>query len=76
MTDYTEVPNEIVVGLRSVCLALPETYEEKAWVGVRWRIRTRTFAHVLGIVPATPRAARAASGPVAEDPAHVLLRLG
>ncbi len=27
--------------------ALPEAYEEDAWTGVRWRIRSRTFAHVL-----------------------------
>jgi hypothetical protein len=25
---------------------LPEAYEEPAWVGTRWRIRKRTFAHV------------------------------
>ena len=25
----------------------PEAREEQAWVGTRWRIRTRTFAHVL-----------------------------
>ena len=35
--------------VRSVCLGLPETYEEPAWVGVRWRIRKRTVAHVFSI---------------------------
>jgi hypothetical protein len=30
---------------------LPETYEEPAWVGTRWRIRKRTFAHVLTVDP-------------------------
>jgi hypothetical protein len=46
---------------------LPEAYEEQAWVGTRWRIRTRTFAHVLqvdaGWPPAYARAA-ATDGPV------------
>ena len=36
-------------GCASLCLALPEAYEEEAWVGTRWRIRTKTFAHVLMI---------------------------
>ena len=45
----TPVPVEIVDTLRSICRSLPETYEEPAWVGTRWRIRTRTFAHVLVI---------------------------
>jgi hypothetical protein len=32
--------------LRSICRRLPEAYEEPAWIGVRWRIRSRTVAHV------------------------------
>lgn len=67
MTEHADVPPEIVAGLRSVCLALPEAYEEQAWVGTRWRIRTRTFAHVLMIDAGWPPAyARAAGvdGPV------------
>jgi hypothetical protein len=28
-------------------LALPDAYEEDAWTGVRWRVRSRTFAHLL-----------------------------
>ena len=49
-----------------MCLGLPEAYEEQAWVGARWRIRKRTFAHVLvvdsGWPPAYARAA-ATNGP-------------
>ena len=41
------MPPEILDHLRPICLGLPETYEELAWVGVRWRVRKRTFAHVL-----------------------------
>lgn len=29
-----------------MCLGLPEAYEEPAWIGIRWRVRKRTFAHV------------------------------
>ncbi|GGO45098.1 MmcQ/YjbR family DNA-binding protein [Streptomyces lasiicapitis] len=41
-----EVPLDVLTRLREVCLNLPETYEEPAWTGTRWRIRTNTFAHV------------------------------
>ena len=62
-----DVPPEIVEHLRSVCLALPEAYEESAWVGTRWRVRTKTFAHALtidaGWPPGYARAA-ATDGPV------------
>ena len=47
---YTdEVPEEFEARLRALCLALPDAYEERAWVGTRWMVRKRTFAHVLGI---------------------------
>jgi hypothetical protein len=36
-----------VARLAATALALPDAYEEDAWTGVRWRIRARTFAHVL-----------------------------
>lgn len=40
--------------LRAICAGLPETYEEPAWTGVRWRVRTKTFAHVLTVDAAWP----------------------
>lgn len=47
---YTDdVPEQVEHRVRAVCLGLPEVHEERAWVGTRWRIRTRTFAQVLGI---------------------------
>lgn len=47
---YTDdVPDDIERRVRSICLALPDAYEEPAWVGTRWMVRKRTFAHVLGI---------------------------
>lgn len=47
MARRIEPDPEFVRRLAEVALALPEAYEEDAWTGVRWRIRTRTFAHVM-----------------------------
>lgn len=47
---YTaDVPDEIEAGLRELCRGLPDAYEEQAWVGTRWMVRNKTFAHVLGV---------------------------
>src|SRR5690349_5677288 len=46
MGDAGDVPPEILGRLRPICRGLPEAYEEPAWIGVRWRIRQRTIAHV------------------------------
>ena len=42
-----EVPPELLDRVRAICLALPEAFEEPAWTGVRWKVRSRTFAHVF-----------------------------
>lgn len=47
LTD--DVPADVEERLRAICLALPDAHEQHAWVGTRWRVRTRTFAHVLGV---------------------------
>lgn len=47
--EYVDVPDEVLTRLRSVCLGLPETHEQQAWIGRRWMIRKRTFAHVFAI---------------------------
>jgi hypothetical protein len=39
----------VLAKLRAICRSLPESFEEPAWVGTRWKIRARTFAHVLAI---------------------------
>ena len=62
MTDRSEVPPEVVEQLRAVCLGLPEAYEEEAWVGTRWRVRKRTFAHVLVLEDGWPPAYARAVG--------------
>jgi hypothetical protein len=51
-----DVPAGLVLRLRDVCLRLPEAYEENAWAGMRWRVRGRTFAHVLAIDAGWPPA--------------------
>jgi YjbR len=58
---YTDdVPEEVEELLRHRCSELPDAYEESAWVGTRWMVRKRTFAHVLGVV-------------VADEPPRVVL---
>jgi hypothetical protein len=59
MSGPGDVPPQILDRLRPICRALPETNEEPAWIGVRWRIRKRTFAHVYTPDPERhPRYAR------------------
>ena len=58
MNEQTEVPLTVITRLRAICLALPETHEEQAWVGTRWRIpipdvRARTSDRRLLAAPLT-----------------------
>lgn len=62
MSEHADVAPEILSALRSVCGGLPESYEEQAWVGTRWRIRTQTFAHVLAVDAGWPPAYARAVG--------------
>jgi hypothetical protein len=71
MAEPADVPPEIITPLRSVCLGLPETYEEPAWTGRRWCVRKRTFAHVLAIEEGSPRAHALAAG--SDGPVVVLV---
>lgn len=48
-TYVDDVPDDVVDRLRAICAELPDAYEEAAWVGVRWRVRKKTFAHVLAV---------------------------
>ena len=48
MPTRAEVPPEIIARLRDVFTRLPECDEEDAWVGLRWRVRHQTVAHVFG----------------------------
>jgi hypothetical protein len=71
VSEYVEPAAELVEPVRRICLALPDTHEEPAWPGVRWRIRQRTFAHVLGIHPEAPPIL-ARSGGDATEPITIL----
>jgi hypothetical protein len=70
MRPHPGIPHVILTCLRPICLELPEACEEAAWVGVRWRIRRKTFAHVLLIDAGWPRAYAKAAG--TDGPACVL----
>lgn len=52
----SDVPAEVVDRLRGICEPLPEAYEEAAWVGLRFRVRGRTFVHVCAIKDGHPPA--------------------
>ncbi|UYM06819.1 MmcQ/YjbR family DNA-binding protein [Solicola gregarius] len=62
MVGRTDVPEPAIARLRAICRALPDAYEEPAWVGVRWRVRGRTFAHALVIEEGRPQAYARAAG--------------
>ncbi|WP_151082487.1 MmcQ/YjbR family DNA-binding protein [Nocardioides cynanchi] len=61
---------EVVARLGEIALALPEAHEEDAWTGVRWRIRARTFAHVMVAQPGFESSFRDLTG--VADPTTVL----
>lgn len=39
---HPQVPAAVLARLRAACLALPDAYEEQAWVGTRWMVRKKT----------------------------------
>lgn len=49
MREHADAPAEILRKVRAICLALPQVYEETAWVGTRWRSRSKTIAHVVPV---------------------------
>ena len=48
MGERPELPEAWLQRLRRVVADLPECVEERAWVGVRWRVRQATVAHAFG----------------------------
>src|SRR3954453_1786610 len=59
-----------LAAIRELCTRLPETHEEDAWVGVRWKVRGNTFAHLLEVLEGRPEAFARAAG--TDGPATVL----
>lgn len=69
--EPVEVSDEVLAAVRSICASLPETVEEAAWVGTRWRVRSHTFAHVLVVANGWPPAYAKALG--SDGPATLLM---
>ena len=69
MTDHANVESWIIDRLRAICLEFPEAHEQQAWVGTRWMIRSKNFAHVLVVDAGWPPACARAAG--TEGPARV-----
>ena len=64
MIEYSDVDADVISRLRTICLRLPDAYEEQAWTGLRWMVRRKTFAHVLAVEDGQPQAhARAVGDP-------------
>lgn len=60
----------VVERLGAICLSFPGVVEEEAWRGTRWRIRGRTFAHVLPLTHGSPPSYAKAAG--IDGPAIIL----
>lgn len=70
MNDPNRVSDAVLGKLRAICLGLPDVDEERAWVGTRWCVRKKNFAHVLMIDRGWPPAYARAVG--LDGPACVL----
>ena len=68
--DRIEPDAEVVTRVGTTALALPEAYEEDAWTGVRWRVRAKTFAHVMVAQPGFESSFRDLTG--IADPTTIL----
>ena len=62
MPRRIEPSADVVRRIGAVATRLPEVLEEDAWTGVRWRIRTTTFAHVMVAQPGYESAYRDITG--------------
>lgn len=76
MPEYEDVPSWILDGVRLICAGLPQAYEEPAWVGVRWRIRKRTFVHVRPVPAASDDVTTLMQFRAAGEEFHVLTSMG
>lgn len=62
MPRRIEPTADVVRRIGAVAAGLPEVVEEEAWTGVRWRIRQKTFAHVMVAQPGYESAYRDITG--------------
>jgi hypothetical protein len=49
VVDYADAAPEVEARLRLACAGLPDAYEEHPGVGVRWRVRKRTFVQLFTV---------------------------
>jgi hypothetical protein len=70
--DHPDIPRRVLTKLRALCLALPDAYEEEAWVGTRWMVRKKNVAHVLVVDRDWPPVYAGVLGPDIHQPACVL----
>ncbi|MGA4668429.1 MmcQ/YjbR family DNA-binding protein [Propionibacteriaceae bacterium Y1923] len=42
------LPREYIERVAEIVALLPESYEQDAWTGVRWRVRNATIVHLFG----------------------------
>lgn len=68
--DRIEPDAAVVARLGATALALPDAHEEDAWTGIRWRVRAKTFAHVMVAQEGFESSFRAITG--IADPTTVL----
>jgi YjbR len=69
--EHQDAAPEVVERVRTICLDLPEVYEERAWVGTRWCVRKKTFAHLATVVDGWPPAFARITG--SDGPCTVLI---
>ncbi|WP_195908903.1 MmcQ/YjbR family DNA-binding protein [Microlunatus sp. Gsoil 973] len=48
MTERPEIPAALLRRLDQLMQGFPDCYSEEAWVGIRWRVRNATVAHLFG----------------------------
>ena len=73
--ELGDAPDAILGLARRACLALPEATEAKAWAGTFFRVRQRTFAHVLSVEDESGEVAMLVCRADPEE-REVLLRIG
>ncbi len=47
---YLDAPDDLTEAVRACTLHLPDVVEQKAWAGVRWQVRRKTFGQVLDVI--------------------------
>jgi hypothetical protein len=48
VADRPEIPAALIRRLDTVMKGFPDCRSEEAWIGIRWRVRNSTVAHVFG----------------------------